>query len=463
MTRSVRKPIATLLAACLMLGGGASRATAVNYDPGYQNGGTLQLPMPHGVFGQVARECAIGGDRLNLAARFGYNDPASARPWSRWQKLAVSSISLRPSQAMRDGIAAVRWHRQRIPTGHIVLSQSFDSLGGFAYVTHSPRPSQAARLKLFRVLTNGNRDAAFGGRGYISVTVAGLTGRAGISDAVRVTARRGGGVQLVVQTANRQVIMRFTRSGRPDKRWAKNGALTLAAAKPPAVTSASASITPDGGLLIAADALPGKPAGDVVGALRFDSGGRLVGGWADGGFWRPPVPGGAAAGSAQLPARVLLTSVRADGDFAMAYTNPATADPTTPLQFKVAYVSRKTGVTTLFNDAVGQAVASTAGVPSAQPQVLGESSSGTIFAHAVSFFDDLAATRGQATRLSTDGALPAGHSRLDIKGFAIGALAVDRRSRFLYLCGAQGLTPKSAKYPRRSRQLESVAVRRVKL
>src|SRR4029079_12964304 len=111
----------TTIAAALVLSSVTVAQAATKFDTSYQNAGTLQLPVIQGLYGQVAQTCDVSGKNLNIAGRFGYNQPGLPGPWTKAQKLATTSIKLRPRQNMMLGIAEVSWRKQRIPTGQVVI------------------------------------------------------------------------------------------------------------------------------------------------------------------------------------------------------------------------------------------------------------------------------------------------------------------------------------------------------
>ncbi|MFT4049404.1 MAG: hypothetical protein QM648_06135, partial [Solirubrobacterales bacterium] len=150
----------TTLAALALICAAAAPAfsqAATKYDTSYQNGGMLLLPQVRGVYGQVAQTCDVAGGKLHIAGRFGSNTPGAPSTWLKTQSLATTAVTVSKRQPMNLGIADVRWTKQRIPTGQIVLDQNFDSDGGFAYATAVSKSSQLSKLKIFRVSSTGRR------------------------------------------------------------------------------------------------------------------------------------------------------------------------------------------------------------------------------------------------------------------------------------------------------------------
>jgi hypothetical protein len=471
MPRRIARSLAAISVAAAFASSAVATAHAATakFDTSYQNAGTLQLPMISGLYGQVAQSCSVSGAHLNIAGRFGFNQPGLPGPWSTDQQLATTSIKIRPRQNMMLGIAQVHWRKQRIPSGQVVLDQDFDSAGGFAYVTRSNRKSLRSKLKLFRVLPTGRRDPKFGKRGFISITIAGFDDLrpAGF----RVIALAGGKVLLIAQTSDTQVLLRYTKAGRPDTTWGNSGVVELAAptaySATPLVSVDSATVTRDGGLLISANNLPGKASSGKLGVLKLTASGKPDAKWAGDGLWLPPAPTRPSRTNNAYTSigQSLLTSIRKNGDFAVLYADGANGDLGTTSDLKLAYVDEASGVTTLFNEKAGQYYdGGDGGFPDANPWLLGESSAGTVFAHAQSFYDSPGGTLlGEAARFSADADQQASQFELSNSGFATGAFAVDPAAKFLYFCGSLGVTSVKTKDPRKREQRKTVAIRRIKL
>jgi hypothetical protein len=458
-----------LVAACSLCAASWAGA-ATNYDTSFQNGGTLLLPQVSGEYGQVAQSCSVSGDHLNIAGRFGFDSRNPYGLWSDSQKLAVTSIKIRPRQPMMLGIASVHWQAQRIPTRHVVLGQSFDNDGGFAYATRSQAKPLRTKLKLFRVLPSGRRNPKFGHSGYISFTVPGFDSTRPVG--FRVIALPAGNVFAIAQTSDSQYVLRFTRTGAADPAWGKDGVVKLVAPKSTFLVPGlpgpveSASVTPEGGLLITADNAPGKTSNGTRGLLKLTAAGNVASSWATDGYWTPPAPkpsfGQTAAGTAI--GRAVLAANRSGG-YAVLYTDIESFDGSSTSHLRLAYVDGTSGVTTLFNDEVGRySAGGDGGTPDAQPWVLGPSSAGPIFARAESNFMDPDGTSLEAARYTTDTERAAARASFSAPDFAANALAVDHGSKNLYLCGSFGTTSKRASLVDAKReQRRAVAVRRVKL
>jgi len=464
-----RLSTAITIAATLVLCAGSTAHAATKFDTSYQNAGTLQIPTIKGLYGQVTQTCDVSGKNLNIAGRFGFNQPGKPGPWTTDQQLATTSIRIRPRQKMMLGIAEVSWRKQRIPTGQVVIGEDFDSQGGFAYVTRSQRKSLRSKLKLFRVLPSGRRDAKFGKRGYITIKIDGFDRLqpAGF----RVIALPGSKVAVLAQTATKQVLLRFLRTGKPDTKWGNKGVVELAAPVTAGATPLkavdSATMTPDGGMLISANNLPDKPASGVLGVVKLTSRGKPDTRWAKGGFWTPPVPGKPKriTSTYTIIGQSLMTSVRKGGDFAVLYADGASTDVGVASELKLAYVDKDSGVTTLFNEKAGYySDGGDGGVPDSNPWVLRESSAGTVFAHARSFYGNPGGTLlGESARFSTDADQQVGEEEVSTTGFATGAFAVDPATRNLYFCGSRGVTSSKTKDAKKRNQRKTVAVRRIKL
>ncbi|MBJ7353336.1 MAG: hypothetical protein JHC98_00790 [Thermoleophilaceae bacterium] len=465
-----RSVAAVSLAGALMLGAtSVTQSATTKFDTSYQNAGTLQLPTIKGVYGQVAQSCEISGRSLNIAGRFGYSQPGLPGPWTTEQQLATASIKVRPRQKMMLGIAEVNWRKQRIPTDQIVLGNDFDSQGGFAYVTRSQRKSLRAKLKLFRVLPSGRRDPKFGTRGFISITIAGFdqSRPAGF----RVIALAGGKVVVLAQTSDTQVLLKYAKDGKPDASWGNKGVVELAAPKAYTATPLnaldSATVTSDGGMLISASSLPGKPAGSALGVLKLGASGKPDSKWAGDGLWTPPAAGKPKriTSAYTITGQSLMTTIRKNGDYAILYADGASVDTGTYSELKLAYVDEDSGVTTLFNEEAGLYFnGGDGGFPDAQPWILRESSAGTVFAHADSFYDSPGGTfLGHAARFSADADVQVNDQDISNSGFATGAFAVDPAAKYLYFCGSLGVTSVKTKDARKREQRKTVAVRRIKL
>lgn len=465
MNRAVARCIPVLALVCA-LAAPAWAGAATKYDTSYQNGGMLLLPSLRGVYGQVAQSCQVTGKKLSIAGRFGPSSQTGG--WRSDHRLGIAAVSLRPRQPMTLGVADVRWHMQRVPTRHVVLDQSFADDGSFAYVTRSPRKSQASRLKLFRVDATGARAKSFGHKGYISVTVAGLG--SGRRAKVRVFSLAAGKVLLLAETSDTQVLLRYTRTGRPDQTWGNGGVVELAAPSFGSITGLravdSATVTDAGGLLLSANGAPGKPASTEAGLLKLTAAGRVDTKWSDGGFWLPPAPKGTI--DFTVSRQTLLTSLRKGGDFAALYTDGRPGSSSRSVTFGLAYIDKASGVTTLFNDKAGNYSGAgpndDSGTPDAEPWILARSSAGTIFAHAEGWYENPGGTfRGEATRFSADADQPEATAAISNPGFATGDFAVDPAAKYLYFCGSYGTTSKNAKDPAKRSQRRAVAVKRVAL
>lgn len=461
--------IAAAITLCsVAVGQATTQLASTKYDTSYQNAGVLLLPQMPRTVGQIARTCDVSGDHLNIAGRFGPSATGGYGKWSTTQKLATTSIKLTPRQPMMLGIAEVSWHTQRIPTDHSVVSQDFDSGGGFAYVTRSVKKGNADKFKIFRVLPNGRRDAKFGNNGYVSVTVAGL--KSTFAGLLRVIALPGSKVQFMVQTPSNDVILRFKSTGKPDAGWGSGGVVTL----PPARTKLNgpnyggappldaATPTPDGGLLVAANQLPGGTASGVLGLVKLSNRGKVDVEWGDKGFWRPPAPKVTTYGTL---GQTVLTSIRKGGDYAVLYGDSVDRDGSGQVDLKLAYVDSDSGVTTLFNDkAASYPYGGDGGAPDDNPWIMRESASGTIFGYAGSEYGAPGGTfGGEATRFSADTDKAVNTATISNSGFATGAFAVDPKAKYLYFCGAEGVTSKRTKIVANREQRKAIAIRRVKL
>ncbi|MBI2691044.1 MAG: hypothetical protein HYX29_03760 [Solirubrobacterales bacterium] len=464
-----RLSTAITIAAALVLCAGAVAQASTKFDTSYQNAGTLQLPTIKGLYGQVTQTCDVSGKNLNIAGRFGFNNPGLPGPWSTDQQLATTAIKLRPRQNMMLGIAEVSWRKQRIPTGQIVLAEDFDSQGGFAYVTRSQRKSLRGDLKLFRVLPNGRRDAKFGNKGYISITIAGFDRLQPLG--FRVIALPGSKVAVLAQTASKQLVLRYLRTGKPDTDWGAKGIVELPAPAAyggtPLTAVDSATMTPDGGMLISANSLPGNPTSGVLGVLKLTRNGKPDPKWARSGYWTPPAAGKPKriTSGYTTPGQTLITSIRKSGDYAVLYADAANTEVGVASELKLAYVDKDSGVTTLFNEKAGYySNGGDGGFPDANPWILRESSAGTIFAHAQSFYGSPGGTLlGEAARFSADADQQVTQQDLSNAGFATGDFAVDPATKFLYFCGSIGVTSTKTKDARKREQRKTVAVRRIKL
>lgn len=444
----------------------AFSGAATKYDSSYQNGGTLLLPAIKGVYGQVASRCAVSGKRLHIAGRFGHNEPGLPTDWSTGHALALTSVKINPRQSMELGVARVRWTKQRIPTGHVVVASDFDPDGGFAYVTRSNRSATTRQeLKLFRVDSSARRVKAFGKKGYITVTVAGLTQSTPYG--LRVIALAKGKVLLIAQTKTAQILLRYTKSGKPDSTWGSGGAVELPAPKElpylPVNEVDSATVTSGGGLLISASGTPTNPQPDKLGLLKLSASGNVVSDWADNGFWTPPPPKPGSTYSAA--GWSLLTTVRKGGDFAAIYADSKSQEIGTLFDLKLAYVDEETGVTTATTENVGSFYnGGDDGFPGAEPWSLGLSSTGPIFAMVRSFYESPGGSFfGKASRFSPSSGKIATTRAISNSGFATGAFATDPTSKNLYFCGSFGTTSKKAKKRAMREQRKNVAIRRVTL
>lgn len=462
--------LAAVVLACV-LATPAWAGAATKYDTSYQNGGMLLLPSVSGIYGQVTQSCQVTGKNLSIAGRFGYNQPSLPTAWKTTQKLGITAVSVRTRQPMTLGVANVRWKMQRIPTGHVVLGEAFGQDGSFAYVTRSNRKSQRTKLKLFRVSASGSRVKTFGHNGYISITVPGF-------DALRPAGFRvfvgaSGRVTLIAQTATTQVILRYNVKGRPEETFGKSGVVELAAPTTfpgtPLNAADSAVLTPEDGLLLAANNAPGKPAQSTLGILKLTTAGNVAATWGTAGLWTPPAPKGVSTTGAayNVIGQTLLTSNRKGGGYAFLYADAATGagEAGTTSDLKLAYVDKTSGVTTVANE-----LASTynnggdGGFPDAEPWKLGLAKAGTIFAKAQSFYDSPGGTRfGDAARFSADAAKALTARQISNSGFAAGDFAVDPASNYLYFCGSYGVTSAKAKDAARREQRKMVAVKRVAL
>ncbi|MGH2958943.1 MAG: hypothetical protein ACRDKE_05015, partial [Solirubrobacterales bacterium] len=324
-------------------------------------------------------------------------------------------------------------------------------------------------LTLFRILPTGRRDAKFGNRGFVSITVSGFDKVQPIG--FRVIALPDSKVAVIAQTATKQVLLRYLKTGKPDTTWGAKGVVELAAPTwydgVPLDLVDSATMTPDGGMLISANSLPGKPSSGVLGVLKLTSSGKPDSKWANDGYWIPPVAG--------KPKRIttpytvlgqsLMTSIRKNGDYAVLYADAASNELGVASELKLAYVDEDSGVTTLFNEKAGYySNGGDGGFPDANPWILRESSAGTIFAHAQSFYDSPGGTfLGEAARFSADANQQASEQDLSNAGFATGDFAVDPATKFLYFCGSLGVTSTKTKDAAKREQRKTVAVRRIKL
>jgi hypothetical protein len=470
MLRHIRRlSLALTIAAACSLCAAAWAQADTKYDTSYANGGTLLLPTISGLYGQVPQVCEISGNHLKVAGRFGTYAPGLPGLWGTEQKLATTSIRLRPRQPMMLGIAEVRWHKQTIPTGQIVLGKDFDEDGAFAYVTRSQKKSLRTKLKLFRVLASGRRNAHFGHNGYISITIPGFDQLR--PEAFRVIALKSGKVLVLAQTKDTQVLLRYTSAGKPDTTWGNSGVVELAAPTmyfgTPLETLDSATPTPDGGLLISANNLPGKASSGVLGVLKLTVHGKPDVEWADKGYWRAPTARPPSSSSKPYTAtgQTLLTSIRKNNDFAVLYADATDGGEGTSSDLKLAYVDADSGVTTLYNEKAGSYFnGGDGGFPDANPWLLVESKSGTIFAHAQSFYENPGGTfLGEAARFSADADQQAATSKINNSGFATGAFTTDPRSTDLYFCGAQGVTSVKTRDADKREQRKAIALRRLAL
>jgi hypothetical protein len=363
----------------------------------------------------------------------------------------------------------VNWRKQKIPTGQIVLAEDFDSQGGFAYVTRSQKKSMRGDLKLFRILPNGRRDAKFGTRGWISIELSGFDKVR--PDGFRIIALPGSKVAVLAQTDRMQLLMRFLKNGKPDPNWGSRGVVQLLApsnySATPLTAVDSATMTPDGGLLISGHGLSGSPASGVRGLLKLTSRGRADSKWAKDGYWTPPAAGKPKQGPNPytVTGQTLLTSIRKNGDYAVLYADGVTGEIGTRSELKLAYVDKDSGVTTLFNEKAGTySNGGDGGFPDAHPWVLRESSAGTVFAHAESFYESPGGTfLGEAARFSADADQQVAQQDLSNTGFATGDFAVDPAAKFLYFCGSLGVTSSKTKDAQKREQRKTIAVRRIKL
>lgn len=468
MNRAVARCFPVLVLACALAAPTVAGA-ATKYDTSYQNGGMLQLPQLRGVYGQVAQSCEVTGKDLSVAGRFGPNDPGLPSTWRKGQRLGITSVKVRTRQPMMLGIAEVSWKMQRIPTGHVVLGQDFADDGSFAYATRSPRAGARNKLKLFRVGANGKRIKSFGHNGYVSITIAGFDALRPVG--FRVIALPERETLVIAQTAETQVILRYTRTGRPDKSWGESGAVELAGPASFSVVPLdavdSASVTPPGGLLISAYGAPGKPAGTTLGILKLTAAGNVDSSWGANGFWTPPAPKGNASNGQPYtaPGKSLLTSIRKGGDYAVLYADAAKSGVGTLSDLKLAYVDSDSGVTTLFNEKAGSySNGGDGGFPDANPWILATSSAGPIAAHAESRYDNPGGTfLGEAIRFSADADQPVASAKISNTGFATGAFAVDPAAKYLYFCGSFGVTSTKAKESAKRGQRKSIAIKRVAL
>jgi hypothetical protein len=157
--------------------------------------------------------------------------------------------------------------------------------------------------------------------------------------------------------------------------------------------------------------------------------------------------------------------VRKNGDYAILYADGATTDTGTFSELKLAYVDKDSGVTTLFNEKAGfYANGGDGGFPDASPWILRESSAGTVFAHADSYYEGPGGTfRGESARFTADSDQQAASAELNNTGFATGDFAVDPAAKYLYFCGSLGVTSSKTKDIKKREQRKTVAVRRVKL
>lgn len=458
----------TIAAALVLCSVSVATAARAKFDTSYQNGGTLMLPQQRGVYGQVVQTCEVSGNRLNVAGRFGPNAPGIPFQWSTSQSLATASVKIRPRQPMMLGIAEVSWKKQRIPTRHVVRAQDYDEAGGFAYITRSALKSQYTKLKLFRVLPGGRRNAKFGNRGFISITIADLTGR---YPDLRVIALGGGEVIVLARTDKAEYVMRFTKTGAADKTWGTDGVVKLDAPKPypdlyALKATDSATALPGGGLLISASNLPGQPSTGKLGILKLTRLGKPDANWGKSGFWTPPaaIAPKNSATPYSTTGQSILTSIRKNGDYAILYVDGVSLDGGSRSELKLAYVDEDSGVTTLFNDDVGTySNAGDGGDPDSNPWALGESNDGTVFATAFSEYTGAGAARGQLTRFSASANQQVKDLTLSSAGFPVDAFAIDPKSKFVYACGSMGSTSSKTKIVANRDQRKTIAIRRVGL
>lgn len=444
----------------------APAGAATKYDTSYQNGGTLLLPAIKGIYGQVAQTCEVAGKSLHVAGRFGYNGISAPSGWSKRQSLAVTSVRVASRQPMTLGVARVKWKKQRIPTGHTVLSSDFDTAGGFAYITSAYRKADRKnRIVLFRVAPNGRRVSSFGRNGYVTITD---SESASFSNSnLRVIALANGKVLLLAQSKKAQVLMRLTAKGKADSSWGSGGVVELPLPKAlpylPVDSLDSASVTADGGVLIAASGTPTNPQPTKLGVLKLTASGKVASGWADNGFWTPPVPKVASVYSSV--GLSLLTTERKGGDLSVLYGDVSEVELGSEFDLKVAYVDEETGVTTSSSESLGTYYnGGDDGFPDGAPWLLGASSGGPIFALVASYYENPGGSfRGEAVRLGQSNATLETRRGINNTGFATGAFATDPASKYLYFCGTFGSTSKKAKNPLMRAQRKNVAIRRMAL
>lgn len=467
MNRALARCFPILAFACA-LAAPTTAGAATKYDTSYQNGGMLQLPQLRGVYGQVAQSCEVTGKNLSIAGRFGRNDAGLPTTWRSDQRLGITAVKVRTRQPMMLGIAEVSWKMQRIPTGHVVLGQDFADDGSFAYATRSQRSGQRSKLKLFRVAADGSRIKTFGRNGYVSITIPGFTKSRPIG--FRVIALPRTEVLVIAQTADTQVLLRYTRTGRPDRTWGESGVVELNAPATipiyPLPDVDSATVTPEGGLLIAANAPPGQTALPERGVLKLTAAGNVATNWAKNGFWTPP------ASTATKPADSLsyferqtyLIANRKGGGYAVLYGNLSQSESSVESSLSLAYVDKSSGVTTLFNDTdAGYSAGGDGGFPDSEPWILAPSSSGPILSLTRGYFSNPGGSFGWTTRFSPDADQPAKRVVFNEKGFAASALAVDPAAKFLYLCGGFGVTSSTASDAAKRSQRKSIAIKRIAL
>lgn len=432
----------------------ATAGATTKYDTSYANGGMLLLPAIKGLYGQVAKSCAIADDRLHVAGEFGWLTPSPV--------LATTAVKLHAHQAMTLGVANVRWTKQRVPTDHAVVSEAFDGDGGFAYATRPYASSKSTRLMLFRITKTGRRAAKFGRNGYIRVTIPRSTSANPLY--LRVIALPAGRVFLLTQNNDGQTIRRFTSRGKPDGKWGRGGEIKLATPNAfsgaPLGTLASATATGDEGLLISASGTPSAPSPGALGVIKLTKRGVVDTGWGDGGLWTAPTP----TGNFNVTGRSLLTAARGKNNFVVLFADATEGPLGISSELKLVRLDARGQSAGGLPQSVGTYYnGGDTGFPSTEPWSLTNLARGPVFAYAASYYGSPGGSfRGSVSQVLAKTGAPIKRT-IDNSGFAIGDFAADPTQPYLYSCGSFGVTSSRAKDLAKRSQRKNVAIKRIKL
>lgn len=423
----------------------AMSIAAPDFDTKFGGSGTLRLPK-FGSSGALVRTCEVTGGHLRFAGVFGPYNADVPEKWQRGQRFATTAVRISSKQKTRRGVARVVWRSQPVPAGEVLSGSDFDSRGRLAFATRNEDAVAKRELvHVFRRSSAGKAITGFGTRGRATVQIPGFTQKRYAAKSAsydfRVIALDNGGVLLLVQTVDKQVAIRLDAAGRPDQSWGTGGRVELPIpAQNWQVWSLksfdAASVTPDGGLLLASSPAPDAPLQAGIGLLRLAADGTPLSSWGSDGFWAAPA---SLQDSLTYPGRVMKTHVTAGGDIAVLYGEGRREDDDTISEFglRIAYVSGAAGTTKSAPTSFATYVYGGDSQDwSAEPWLLGELAGGTAFASVRSVFGGRPGSfLGGAGQFSKADASQRGWKQLGFHKFGVGAFAADPATNKLYLCG----------------------------